>query len=101
GNPDSYANGRKNFPPDALPSDYCMDYPACLNVYVVNNIAQEVRFEGQGAYVFHNAIRIGSSLDEVLKTLGPPTKTLDKQELTFEDVVLYKNIDGKKGYDYY
>jgi len=49
---------------------------------------------------------VGSSLEKVLEVIGKPTKTVEgKQGVKnwddLEDSVLYKNINGEKGYCHY
>jgi hypothetical protein len=44
---------------------------------------------------------LGSSSDEVLAALGPPTKTVVGQPLDFEAGVLYQDIEGQSGRAYY
>jgi hypothetical protein len=46
-------------------------------------------------------VHLGSTLDEVLQALGPPSETVVGKPLGFDAGVLYKDIDGTKGYCYY
>lgn len=44
---------------------------------------------------------MGSPLEEVLEAVGQPKETVEGQKNWFEDGVLYKDIEGRKGYCYY
>jgi hypothetical protein len=78
-----------------------MFYSADFSVFMVDGHVQELRFEGPTDYVFREALRVGSSLDDALKVMGQPSKTIEGQKNAFEEGVLYKDIDGRKGYCYY
>ncbi len=54
----------------------------------------EIKFAYQGK------IKLGSTLDEVLNYFGNPKTIIDGKPNDFQDDILYKNIDGKKGYNY-
>jgi beta-lactamase regulating signal transducer with metallopeptidase domain len=100
GEPARYAWGGKTFTKDNLPNAYVMVYPGLLNVEMFSGQVEELRFgEGNGPsdYVFGNGLRVGSSLDEALKVIGPPDKTVEGGEIGFEDGVLYKNAHFTSG----
>jgi hypothetical protein len=61
----------------------------------------ELRFEHNSPYVYQGKLRIGDSIDDALKVLGAPKETVVGEKLTFRDGVLYRDIDGQKGYGYY
>lgn len=61
----------------------------------------ELRFEHNSPYVHQGKLRIGDSLDDALKVMGAPKETVASKTLNFEDGVLYRDIDGRKGYCYY
>jgi membrane-associated protease RseP (regulator of RpoE activity) len=65
-----------------------------------NNIV-EIRHESGFNYVFRGKLRFGSTLDEVFEVIGHPEKIVDGEKNLFEDGVLYKDIDGRKGHCYY
>jgi subtilisin family serine protease len=44
---------------------------------------------------------VGSSLDEVIEAVGQPLRTVTGQAIKWEDGVLYKDVDGRKGQCYY
>jgi beta-lactamase regulating signal transducer with metallopeptidase domain len=102
GEPAAYRWANKAFTKDNLPSAYVMIYPGLLNVEMINGQIEELRF-GEGGpsdYVFGGGLRAGSSLEEALRVIGPPDKTVEGGEIGFEDGVLYKNshfINGSGG----
>ena len=61
----------------------------------------EIRHERGSPYLYRDKLRIGSSLQEVLDLLGEPAETVTGQENAFKDNVLYLDIDGRTGHDYY
>jgi hypothetical protein len=61
----------------------------------------EIRHEQKSPYVYRGKLRIGSTLEEALDLLGAPEKTVTGQKNTFKEKVLYRDIDGRQGYDYY
>ena len=101
GEPLEYIWGNQVFDRDALPGRYVMVYPGDFHVLIVNNRVIEVRFEGPGDYVFGDGLVVGSSVEKALGILGQPSKIVKGKPNEFEDNVLYKNIDGRKGYGYY
>ena len=100
GKPLLYRWNRQTFDENDLPDRYIMSYPAGFSVFMFNNLIREIRFREPG-YVFNDTIQVGSTLDEVLEHLGPPTETIVGKKIEFKDGVLYKDIDGTKGYCYY
>ena len=61
----------------------------------------EIRFEGQDiGYVYKDKLKIDSSLDEVIELLGKPKETGQGKPNKFKDGVLYRDIEGRKGYCY-
>jgi len=100
GEPEKYFFGNKTFTKDNLPSTYILDYPNGFSVVISNGLVSELRHTEHG-YVFRGKLQVGSSLEEVLDTVGQPTETIIGQPCTYKDSILYKDIDGKKGYCYY
>jgi len=88
------------FAEDNLPDRYIMLYPDGFSIFMINRRIKELRFHRPG-YTFRGKLRVGSTLEEVLKVLGPPTETVSGRKNTFKDGVLYKDIDGRKGHCYY
>ena len=104
GEPAEYLWGDKTFTKDNLPGTYLAVYPNGFGVLMSRGKVSELRFEGPDTgYVFRDKIRAGTSLDEVLKVLGQPNMIVEGRKMppSVKDGVLYKDIDGKKGYCYY
>lgn len=102
GEPLKYAWNQKTIPRDEIPTDhYCMVYPE-FSILMRQDSIGELRFESpEAGYVFHDAIRVGSSLDEVLAFLGEPTETVVGEPIGWINDVLYMDVDGEEGYCYY
>jgi hypothetical protein len=100
GQPRKYVWHDKTFEPDDLPNNYIMCYPGDFNVFISNGRIVEVRHECGSKYVYRGKLRVGSSLEEALAVLGPPKKTVTGKN-NYEDRVLYKDIDERKGHCYY
>jgi len=62
---------------------------------------EELRFEWNPHYVHKGKLRVGNSLADALKFMGDPKETVVGKKNEFKDGVLYRDIDGRKGYDYY
>jgi RNA polymerase sigma factor (sigma-70 family) len=103
GEPTKYIWGNKTFNKDNLPNTpYILAYPQGVEVVVSGGLVQELRSEEQGrGFIWQGKLHLGSTLDEVLQALGPPSETVVGKPLGFDAGVLYKDIDGKKGYCYY
>ena len=102
GEPLKYVWDRETIPRDEIPTDlYCMVYPD-FSIQMGQNSIGELRFESaEAGYVFGDAIRIGSSLDEVLAFLGEPMETVVGEPVRWINDVLYMDIDGEEGRCYY
>lgn len=105
GEPKEYLWGNKTFKKDELASasNYILAYPDGVAVWVGRDgMVRELRSEGEGpGFTYQGALRLGSSLDEALAVLGPPSKTVEGKPLAFEDGVLYKDIEERSGHCYY
>ncbi|MCX5646431.1 MAG: hypothetical protein NTZ17_17385 [Phycisphaerae bacterium] len=101
GEPSRYVWGEQTFKPEALPNNYIMDYPCGFCVWLRDGRIMEIRHERASPYVYRNKLRVGSALQEALDLLGAPDETVTGQKNAFKDKVLYKNIDGQRGHDYY
>jgi len=101
GTPVKYIWGNKIFSPDQLPDRFIAVYPGDFQVFMMDNHIVELRFAGNSKYVYAGKLRVGSTLEEALALLGEPTETVTGQKNTFKEKVLYKDIDGRQGYDYY
>ena len=100
GEPIKYGWGRKTFTKNNLPSTYILDYPNGFSVVMSKGRVSELRHTQPG-YIWQGKLQVGSSLEEVLEAVGRPTETIEGQSCAYKDGVLYKDIDGKKGYCYY
>ena len=102
GEPKQYLWGNETFQKGNLPATYIMQYPGGVHIMVGDGQVRELRSEPPGpGFAFHGRLRLGSSLDEVLQVVGPPTETVVGRKLEFQPGVLYKDIEGKKGDCYY
>jgi hypothetical protein len=102
GEPQQYRWGKEVFTKDSLPTGYLLQYPRGLQVLVNLGVVVELRSEEPGpGFTWQGKLRLGSTLDEVLQVLGPPSGTVAGKPLTFDPGVLYKDVDGDKGRCYY
>ncbi|GAI51048.1 unnamed protein product, partial [marine sediment metagenome] len=101
GKPAQYIWGKETFTEDNLPRQYILVYPSKFHIYMRENKIVEIRHESGFNYVFRGKLRCGSSLDEVFEVIGHPKKIVQGEENKFENGVLYKDINGRKGYCYY
>lgn len=87
----------------ALPNTYIMWYSAGVQVMIMNDMIEEIRFTRPGFEVM--GIKYGTTLNKVIRIFGEPIKTMTgvkKSELaSFKSNVLYRDIGGRKGYCYY
>ncbi len=100
GEPDKYVWGSKSFEKNNLPNCYIMIYPRDFHIFMNDNKIVELRYYNSN-YILNGNIQVGVSLDEVLKAVGSPDETIEGKSNGFKEGVLYKDIDGKKGYCYY
>jgi hypothetical protein len=104
GEPEKYLWGRETFTKDNLPSVYIAKYPDGFSIVMISGQVSELRFHSQSTgYTFHDKIKIGSSLEDVLGEVGQPTETVvgaAQQEIR-PNSILYKDINGRKGDCYY
>jgi len=102
GEPGQYLWGSEEFKREQLPQRYIMFYPAGFRVAMYSGRIGELRFERPGlGYVFDGKLKLGSSLEDALKVLGPPTETVTGEKCGFKNRILYRDIDGRVGYGYY
>ena len=69
--------GNQTFAEDKLPNFYIMFYSRVFSVFIGVGPIQELRFEDRSDYAFHGTLRVGSTLDEALKVMGPPDRTVE------------------------
>jgi hypothetical protein len=105
GEPQAYLWKGEVFSKGQLPQMFLMRYPYDFGefaVWVRDDRVQELRFEGEsGGYCFKGTICLGSPLQDVIDVLGEPERTVLGGPNGYEDGVLYRGIDGKKGHDYW
>jgi hypothetical protein len=103
GRPQKYMWNNKTIDPDnPLNTTYIMVYPQSVMVEVSHSLVVELRSEGNGrGFIWQGGLRLGSSLDEALQVLGPPSSSVAGKPLDFTDGVLYKDIEGQRGNGYY
>jgi serine protease AprX len=104
GEPKEYLWGEKKFTKASLPSTYLAAYPNGFRVLISGGEVRELRFESPAAgYLYRDKLTVGSSLDEVFELVGEPAETVEGQALPgmAKDSVLYKDINGRKGYCYH
>jgi hypothetical protein len=103
GKPARYIWGEEIIPPENLLKRYAyvIDYGGGFHILMVQGKVMELRFEQNSQYVYQGKLRLGDSIDDALKVMGLPKETVAGEKLTFRDGVLYRDIDGQKGYCYY
>ena len=103
GRPQKYMWNNKTIDPNnPLNTTYIMVYPQSVMVEVSHSLLVELRSEGNGrGFIWQRGLRLGSSLDEALQVLGPPSSSVVGKPLDFTDGVLYKDIEGQRGNGYY
>jgi serine protease AprX len=84
-----------------LPAAYCLIYPDNVRVFMLGGEVWELRCDEPGPGFKFGGLHLGSTLDEALQTLGPPSATSSDNPKIFEPDVLYKDIEGTKGRCYY
>ncbi|MFA5864038.1 MAG: M56 family metallopeptidase [Phycisphaerae bacterium] len=101
GKPAQYRWGGTELNVNNLTDRYLMAYPDNFRVAIYTGIVSEIRFERPSEFVHPTGVRVGMKLDDVLTALGPPVETITGKPIGFADGVLYKNTDGRDGFDYY
>lgn len=102
GEPVGYIWGDKNFEKKNLPGRFVIVYPAGFHVFMSSGEVVEIRYEGAGTgYTFLGEIKVGSTLEHVLEVVGQPREIVEGEEIGWDDGVLYKDVEGRKGYCYY
>ena len=103
GNPVRFIWGQEIIAPEDLAKRkaYVIDYGGGFQILMAQGRVMELRFERNPQYVHQGKLRVGDSIEEALRVMGAPKETIVGEKLTFKDGVLYRDIDGQKGYDYY
>ena len=100
GEPTEYRWKEETFERNNLPDRYLVCYPDRFCVFIANNRIVELRHSRPG-YVFRRKLQVGSSLNDVIRAIGKPNRTVVGQPSRYREGILYKDIDGKKGDCYY
>jgi hypothetical protein len=110
GQPAKYGAGLQTFSRYDPPASYQMAYTNGVQVWVSLGKVKELEslLPGPG-FSYHGKLRLGSTLDEVLQEIGPPSETISGQSadsvlgktLGGYAGVLYQDLNGVSGYDYY
>ncbi len=96
--------------PNPPPDLYVLNYPEAVRVVIHDGNVTQLRSEGDGrGFIWHGQLRLGSTLEDAVDVMGLPAQTItgQPQSSVFRQSdnqsagILYKDIDGKKGYDYY
>ena len=102
GKPQKYIWGDETYKKDNLPYSFIMNYPDGFSVYMSDHRVIELRNGESGKkFLWNGKLKVGYALTKVLEEIGKPIKTIEGQENQYEDGVLYKDIEGKKGHCYY
>ena len=109
GEPTKYWIGFKTLDKNNLPDTYLVSYPNGIQAAIWRDKVYEVECVGTPGFSYQGTLRLGSTLDDVLRTLGPPTQTISghpqkgfmPQRLSGFGGVLYTEIGGVKGESYY
>jgi hypothetical protein len=101
GEPTKYVLGRQTLEKDNLPDSYTMFYNKNFIVNIRKGRVEQLGFHTPADYVYRDTIRFGSTLEEVLKVLGPPKRIVEGKKVEFEDGVLYKDFNGRTGQCWY
>ena len=102
GEPKACVWGKQVLDMTDLPDRHIMIYPNGFHVFIAYGKIIEIRFEDPASgYRWHDQLAIGDSLEKALEIVGTPRKTVEGQENTFENAVLYRDIEGKSGHHYY
>ena len=84
-----------------FPFYYIMSYPGGVGVGISEDVAIEIRSELPGPGFTYRGLHLGSSLEDVLATVGQPEEVVVGKPLRFVNGTLYKDADGAKGLSYY
>ncbi len=110
GKPDKYAWEDETFSEEELPdrvamgASYVMVYEDAGVNFAVSNTVWEARIESNKDYSYEGKIRLGSSVEDVISSLGEPSETVTGEPINWhKNRVLYKDVEGETGrcYIYY
>ena len=101
GEPRAYVWGSDTFKKEALPEHFILSYPDRFDIYMRGDHIVELRFYNPGYFLRDMEVQVGSALEDVVDLVGEPVETVMGKPNAWKDGVLYKDIDGRKGYCYY
>jgi hypothetical protein len=110
GEPKRYWVGGRTYNKKHLPQGYLVSYPNGIQAALWQGRVYEVECVAPGpGFSYRGTLRIGSTLDDVVQELGPPTETNSghpqknfmPNRLSGFGGILYTNIGGQEGEDYY
>ncbi|HTV39143.1 MAG TPA: sigma-70 family RNA polymerase sigma factor [Candidatus Sulfotelmatobacter sp.] len=110
GEPNRYWTVNGTLDKEHLPNGYHVSYPNGIQMLIWKGKVVEVECIPPGpGFSYEGVLRIGSSLDDVLSVLGPPTETISRHpekgfmphRLSGLGGVLYTEIGGQMGKSYY
>jgi subtilisin family serine protease len=107
GSPKTYMWGDETFTKDNLPQTYVAFIERGFSVLIDNNMIGEIRFqcdeevEDYTGYIYKDTVKIGSPMEDALEVLDTPEKVVSGEPCSYEEGVLYKDIDGVEGSGYY
>jgi hypothetical protein len=103
GKPQRYLEGNnKVLAFEDLPKQrgYAAMFGGGFQIYMLDGLIMELRFSHNPLF-YKGKLRVGDSLEDALKVMGAPKATVVGKKLDFKEGVLYRDIDGKKGFCYY
>lgn len=110
GEPSRYWIGYKTLDKNHLPDSYLVSYPNVIQASIWKGRVVELECVAPGpGFSYGGTLRLGSTLDDVLRVLGPPAETISghpannfmPHHLSGLGGVLYTEIGGQKGESYY
>jgi RNA polymerase sigma factor (sigma-70 family) len=108
GTPRRYWFGAKTLDKNHLPAAFLVTFPHGIQAFVWKNLVRKWEAVGKPGFSV-NGLHFGSTLDDVLAAVGPPTEIVTNgngSELAGRSVggyggIFYQDMDGKPGFDYY
>jgi RNA polymerase sigma factor (sigma-70 family) len=109
GEPNRYWIGYRTLDKKALRNSFLVSYPNVIQASIWRGKVVELECVAPGPGFSCHGLRLGSTLDDVLRALGPPTKTISGHtaknfmpiHLSGFGGVLYTEIGGQEGESYY
>lgn len=100
GAPAAYTSGQRHYSKGKLPPSYFMEYPDGINFQIADGRLRSLRLSKPG-YVFPGGIQVGTPADAALAALPRPDAYVERDLAGIRDKVLYKNIMGDQGWNFY